>query len=87
MDDCFLLEQGSHPWNWLSKIVICMNDVPYHFPQTAIYYILHRLRYFPDYWVKHVTNLVALYMAKFIEFIIEMGKPIGIPLPQGGCAA
>jgi hypothetical protein len=63
------------------------NDIPYHFPQTAIHCILHRLRYFPDYWVKHVTNLVALYMDKCIEFIIEIGKPIGIALPQGGCAA
>lgn len=69
-------------------ILICVNnDIPYHFPQTTIYYILHRLRYFPGYWVKHVKNLVALHMDKCIEFIIEMGKPTGIPLPQGGCAA
>lgn len=88
MDECYLSEQGSHPWNWLSTMVICMNnDIPYHFPQIAIYYILHRLRYFPDYHLKRVKNLVALHMDKCIEFIIEMGKPIGIPLPQGGCAS
>ena len=88
MDDSYHLEQGSYPWNWLSTIVICMNnDISYHFPQIAIYCILQRLRYFPDYWLKHVKNLVALYMDKSIEFIIEMGKPIGIPLPQGGSAA
>jgi len=86
--DCYVLEKGSHPWNWLSKVVICMNnDISYHFPQIAIYYTLHRLRYFPDYWMKHIKNLVALYMDKGIEFIIEVGKPIGIPLPQGGHAA
>jgi len=88
MNNSYLLEQSSHPWNWLSTIVICMNnDIPYHFHQLAIYYILHRLRYFPDYWLKDVKNLVALYMDKCIEFIIEMRKPIGMALPQVGRAA